>query len=262
MKIRLEILDLPAHDLRAIVDEDALDELADSLREHGQLQPIGVRPTDGDRFEVVYGARRTRAARSLGWTEIEAHVLENATEENTAAKKLIENVQREELTPIEEAYGLLSLIGDGEANVRSLQRQTGKSRDWIRNRLDLLALPEDVQGIVQAGLLGVGVAKALGNIENDEVRKMYLDAAVENGCTADQAAIWANQAQYAATGIGAVLEPPLADGELPPPPQVVEQQYHCFSCGKLHNWRKVNTLVVCGPCQSDIAERRLTNAES
>src|SRR5438445_4373136 len=125
MKILLDQIDLPEHDLRATVDEDALDEPAASLRDHGQRQPIGIRETMNGRYEVVFGARRTRASRLIGWTVIEPNMISNDVHEAYAAKKLIENVQREELTPIEEAYGILALIWAYVADVRSLHRQTG-----------------------------------------------------------------------------------------------------------------------------------------
>lgn len=256
MKIRLADVHLPERDLRAAIDQDSLEELADSLRDHGQLQPIGVVEHNTGSYEVVYGARRTRAAKMIGWDTIEAHIIERTGDDNNAAKKLIENVQRENLTPIEEAYGLLDLIGDGEADVRSLQRQTGKSRDWIKGRLALLDLPDDMQGAVQAGVISLGVARALGTIENDDIRQQYLKYAIENGVTADQAAIWAGQAEFAATGMMTMQHHDQLNTAIASEPQVVDQHYSCFRCAELKSWRQVNTLVLCGPCQNDIATGR------
>lgn len=256
MKLQLLLVDLPDRDLRAAVDEDALDELAASMREVGQLQPIGVKEKTGDRFEVVYGARRTRAAQLIGWQEIEAVLVENNGVDNAHAKKLIENVQRLDMTPIEEAYGLLDLIGDGEINVRRLQQQTGKSREWVRTRLELAEMPEDLQGAVQAGVIGVGVARAFSKIQNETVREQYIKAAVENGCTADQAIVWASQASFAESGIMTMDQIQDHGDNAAPPPQVVDQQYHCFICGQMHSWRRVNTLVICGGCQDVIGTAR------
>lgn len=261
MKISLDLIDLPERDLRAHVNEDALDELAASLRDHGQLQPIGVKKKADDRYEVVFGARRTRAAQLLKWTEIRADEVDETGNSTAHAKKLIENVQRLDMTPIEEAYGLLDLIGDGLVDLRELQRQTGKSRAWLQTRLDLAALPEDLQGAVQAGVIGIGVAKAFGTIKNDDVRDQYLRAAIENGCTADQAHVWASQAQFAESGIMAMDKYASADSLTLQAPQVVDQQYSCFICADLQSWRRVNTLVVCGGCQDAIASGR-TDAAS
>lgn len=256
MKIELSKIDLPQHDLRATVDEDALDELAASLRDHGQLQPIGVKAIENDRYEVVFGARRTRAAILLDWETIEATFVAATTTNNPNASKLIENVQRLDMTPIEEAYGLLDLIGDGEINVRKLQMQTGKSRDWVRNRLDLIDLPEDLQGAIQAGVIGVGVAKAFGSIGNADVREQYVKMAVENGCTTDQAIIWASQAKFAEQGILSMDEIQKNGVDLTQQPQAIDQKYHCFICAELYTWRQINTLVLCGSCQNSIADAR------
>lgn len=256
MQIKLSELRLPTHDLRVTIDADALDELADSLRDQGQLQAIGVRIAGENEYEVVFGARRTRAAKSLGWETIRAEILDEASAETNAAAKLIENVQREALTPIEEGYGLIALIADGETDIRYLQRQTGKSREWIKNRLSLIDLPEDIQSHIQTGELGIAAAKYLGAIDNPEVRATYVKHAIDNGCTADQAKIWAAGAQYAETGLTTMQ---LNEAELErmnTEPQVVDQKYNCFRCAQVKTWRQINTLVLCGPCQEHIANAR------
>lgn len=253
MNIALELIDLPERDLRAHVDEDALDELAASLRDQGQLQAIGVKAKDDGRYEVVFGARRTRAARILHWQEIRADIITENGHGTTQAAKLIENVQREPLTPIEEAYGLLDLIGDGAADVRELQRQTGKSREWIKTRLELAELPEDLQGAVQAGVIGIGVARAFGRIANDDVREQYIRAAAENGCTTDQAAIWANQAEFAATGIMTMQEIQRTGEASIDVSQTEERHYNCFICKGVHSWRRISTVVICGTCIDAVA---------
>lgn len=258
MKISLAKIDLPTKDLRATIDEDALDELADSMRDRGQLQPIGIRATAGDRFEVVFGARRYRAAKLNGWTEIEANITEAHDDENTAADKLIENVQRQDLTPIEEAYGIFELIGDDPPDIRKLQRQTGKSRAWILSRLELIELPEDIQGAVQAGVLGLGVAKALATIENQQVREQYTQHAVDNGCTTDLAQIWANQAKFAEAGIIAVEQLETRNRQILDQSPIAEQHYNCFVCSTSTSWRRVNALMVCGDCQDAVTSNRHT----
>lgn len=258
MKIHVHLIDLPTVDLRAAINDDALDELAASMRDHGQLQPIGVRHADNNRFEVVFGARRTRAAQILLWQEIEAVIVEDRPTATAEALKLIENVQRLDMTPIEEANGLAALIGDDIINVRALQRQTGKSRDWITSRLALLDMPDDLQGAVQAGLLGIGAARALATIDNDEVREQYTLIAVQDGCTTDQATAWAAQAKWAASGIIAMDELEARNIDPTSEPQAIDQQYHCFICTTMHSWRRVNALMVCGTCQEAIATSRLS----
>lgn len=256
MKIELSKIDLPQNDLRATVDEDALDELAASLRDHGQLQPIGVKAIENDRYEVVFGARRTRAAMLLNWKTIEATFVAATTTNNPNASKLIENVQRLDMTPIEEAYGLLDLIGEGEANIRKLQMQTGKSRDWVRNRLDLIDLPDDLQGAIQAGVIGVGVAKAFGQISSPQVREHYVKMAIENGCTTDQAIVWAGQAKYAETGIMTMDEIQRTGSRILDEEPPAQMHYSCFICQDLSNWRRTTSVIICANCQNHLVDHR------
>lgn len=256
MKIPLDLLDLPENELRAAVDHDAVSERADSMRDHGQLQAIGVKKTSGGRYEVVFGATRTRAARVLLWKEIEATIAEERPGVSHNGLKLIENIQRSDLTPIEEAYGLIDLIGDGEIDVRSLQRQTGKSRDWIRNRLALADMPEDLQGAVQAGVLGVGVAKAFATIGNPIVREQYIKAAIDNGCTSEQAVVWAGQAQYAETGIMTMDQIQQTGGRIVDDTPPADMHYLCFICTQTKNWRRIQSVVICAECQHSIVDYR------
>lgn len=256
MKIPLDEITLPEYDLRSDIDEDALDELAASMTEQGQLQPIGVKRKDGGGFEVVFGARRTRAAWLNNWTHIEGNIIDQTETRDANAQKLIENVQRLDLTPIEEAHGIASLIGEGEISVRNLQRQTGKSREWIRTRLDLLTLPDDLQAAVQKKLLSIGVARAFGVIQNRIVRDQYVKMAAENGCTADQAVIWAGQAKFAESGILTMDEIQRTGIDITAASPIVDQHYHCFVCAQLTNWRRINALMICGGCQDAVVKSR------
>lgn len=256
MKIELHLVDLPERDLRAHVDEEALDELAASLRDHGQLQPIGVKITDNDRYEVVFGARRTRAATLLGWYEIDAVLVEDNDRVNSSAAKLIENVQRQDLTPVEESHGLVDLIGDGEIDLRVLQRQTGKSRDWLRTRLDILLMPDDIQATLQTGKISIAVAREFSKIENADIRKQYLSAAIENGCTAELARIWASQAKFSESGMLSADEFKQSQLDTKPEPQIVDQRYLCFICKENHSWRRISFHSVCGGCQEAIVDSR------
>lgn len=256
MNIELTKITLPTKDLRADIDQDALDELADSMRDNGQLQAIGVRQIGDDRYEVVFGARRTRAAQMLDWTTIRAEILTGIDDTNTASQKLIENVQRQDLTPIEEAYGLLELIGDDEPNFRRLQQQTGKSRDWIRNRLELILMPEDLQDAVQTGLLGVGVAKALSIIEDDDLRASYLDYAATNNMTAADARAWASNWQAAATGVAAIQDYERTLEEKTEGMPYVPQLWNCFVCREPRQQTECSMHVICRHCQPTITAGR------
>lgn len=259
MKILIEQIRLPQNDLRANVDEDSIEELAESLRDLGQLQPIGVLRHSGTEYEVVYGARRYRAAKMLGWPTIDATFVEDSDEQTRAAKKLVENVHREALTPTEEAYGLAALMRGDVLTVRELRRRSGKSAEWVKSRLEILEMPEDMQGHVHAGRIGLTVARELAEIENPEVRDQYVQHAVDYGCTADKARQWAQTAHFAEQGIMAAHaadENGIVDT---PEPQFIETKYTCFVCTGQRNYRQINTLAICGTCQEAITQTRYSD---
>lgn len=248
MMIPLSQIRLPEKDLRAYIDADALDELTDSFRDVGQLQAIGVRLVGPEQYEVVFGARRYRAAQILKWPEIRCEISDRPDEENTAAHKLIENVQRQNLSPIEEAYGLLDLVGDDGPNFRELQRQTGKSREWIKSRLELVTMPDDVQHVLQSGAISIGVAKAFATIEDEHLRADYLRHASENQITADDAMRYASHAAAAATGIATMLEHDAEQEATREKMPYAPSLWLCVNCRQQHEQRNCVQIVLCRGC--------------
>ena len=147
---------------RQDVSEDALEELSASIRMHGVLQPILVRPDparDGS-FEIIAGERRWRAAQRAGLHEVPVHVRE-ISDADALAAALIENLQRQDLNPIEEAEGLRRLGEEFGLAQEALATAVGKSRSHVANMLRLLTLPPSVQGDVRRGSLSAGHARAL-----------------------------------------------------------------------------------------------------
>lgn len=144
---------------RRIFDEEKLDELAASIREHGVVQPILVRPVESG-YELVAGERRWRAAQRVGLEKIPAIVRE-FTPEQVMEIALIENLQREDLNPLEEAEAYRTLIEEFKLTQEELARRLGRSRPQISNTLRLLNLPPEVQQRVAAGALSMGHAKVL-----------------------------------------------------------------------------------------------------
>ena len=128
-------------------DEEAMLQLADSIREHGVLQPILVRPIDTDRFQIVAGERRWRASRMAGLTEIPA-VVREMTEDEMMQLAMIENLQREDLNAIEEALGYKLLLDRYDMTQDEVAKRVGKSRPAVANSLRLLNLPEKTAKLV------------------------------------------------------------------------------------------------------------------
>ncbi len=144
---------------RTHFDETALDELAESIRNQGLMQPILVRP-DRDQFEIIAGERRWRAAQRAGLTEVPV-LIKDVREEAVAAMALIENIQREDLNAIEQAHGLQRLIQEFGMTHDAVAQSVGKSRAAVSNLLRLLNLSKPVQDMLTAGLIEMGHARAL-----------------------------------------------------------------------------------------------------
>jgi ParB family chromosome partitioning protein len=145
---------------RTRMDTESLAELALSIREQGVMQPILVRPVDGGRFEIVAGERRWRAAQQAGLREIPA-LVKNVPDQAALAVALIENIQREDLNPLEEAKGLQRLIDEFGLTHDTAAKAVGRSRSAVTNLLRLNALAPPVQEYLLAGALEMGHARAL-----------------------------------------------------------------------------------------------------
>ena len=148
------------HQPRRIVEEAALEELAHSVRARGIVQPIVVRPSAAGSFEIVAGERRWRAAQMAGLDEVPV-VVRDCSDREAAAVALIENIQREDLNPIEEAQGYRSLADEFGLTHQELADTVGRSRSAVSNALRLLDLNEDVRAMVERGELDMGHARAL-----------------------------------------------------------------------------------------------------
>jgi ParB family chromosome partitioning protein len=144
---------------RRDMDPQALEELANSIRTQGIIQPLIVRPA-GDQYEIIAGERRWRAAQLAGLTEVPV-IIRHIPDEAAVAIALIENIQRENLNPIEEAIALERLISEFSMTHQQVADAVGKSRTSVTNLLRLLALPEEVKHMIDSGLLEMGHARTL-----------------------------------------------------------------------------------------------------
>ncbi|QNK39501.1 ParB/RepB/Spo0J family partition protein [Caproicibacter fermentans] len=154
-------------------NEEALQELAESIRQHGVLQPLLVRPIFSGGYQIVAGERRWRAARMAELKEVPAVVREMSDSE-VMQLALIENLQREDLNPLEEAQGYQSLIETYGMTQEEVANTVGKSRPAVANALRLLNLPEEVRGMVEKGVLSAGHARTLLSFPS---RALMMEAA-------------------------------------------------------------------------------------
>ena len=145
---------------RTRMDEASLDELAQSIKEHGVMQPVLVRPVEGGRFEIIAGERRWRAAQRAGLKEVPA-LVKTVPDASALAIGLIENIQREDLNPLEQANGLARLIDEFGLTHDAVAKAIGRSRSAVTNLLRLRELAKPVQEYLMAGKLDMGHARAL-----------------------------------------------------------------------------------------------------
>lgn len=174
-------------------NDEALAELADSIAQHGVLQPLLVRPILGGGYQIVAGERRWRAARMAGVSEVPVLVREMSDSE-VMELALIENLQREDLTPLEEAQGYQALIESYSFTQEEVSKTVGKSRPAVANALRLLHLPEELQALVNAGKLSAGHARTLLSFQDPNEMQKAAKLVIEQGISVRELEKLASQA--------------------------------------------------------------------
>jgi ParB family chromosome partitioning protein len=165
---------------RGDFDEDKMEELTLSIKEKGIIQPVVVRRA-GDRFELVAGERRFRAAQKLGMEQLPALVLEKLSKEGMLELSLIENLQREDLNPIDQARGYKRLLEECGLSQKQLSERIGKDRSSIANTLRLLNLPKAIQGLIASGELSEGHARAILSLSDEGEQKALSKRIIRDG---------------------------------------------------------------------------------
>jgi ParB family chromosome partitioning protein len=178
-EVALHLIEPNPYQPRKEFSAEALTDLVESIRAEGLLQPIVVRPV-GDRFQLIAGERRWRAFQQLKIKSIPARVM-TSSDASSASLALIENLQRADLNPLEEAHGYASLIRDFDLTQDAAAQRVGKGRATVANSLRLLALEAELQGYVGKGLLSVGHAKVLLGVENSPERLLLARRSLEQG---------------------------------------------------------------------------------
>lgn len=165
--IALEAIEVNPYQPRTDFDPEALEELADSIRVQGIIQPVTVRAMGGDRYQLISGERRVQASKRAGLARIPAYVRQ-ANDQQMLEMALIENIQRENLNAVEVALSYQRLISECDLRQEQLGERVGKNRSTINNYLRLLKLPPDIQAALRDKKLTMGHARALINIDNVE----------------------------------------------------------------------------------------------
>ena len=170
---------------RTQFDDEALQELADSIRQLGVIQPVTVRKTDGDKYIIISGERRWRASQIVGLESLPEYIRE-VNDENLHAMALVENIQRQDLNAIEIALGMQRLIEECGLTQEAMADKVGKKRSTVSNYMRLLALPDEVQLALKEGLITMGHAKAIAGV-NSENQLWALKKCIKKGLSVRQA---------------------------------------------------------------------------
>jgi len=162
---------------RTVFDDSKIEELARTIRTHGIIQPIVIREIESGQYEIIAGERRYRAMSKLEWTEVPA-IVRNLSDKETASVALIENLQREELTAIEEALAYQQLIELHELTQEALAQRLGKGQSTVANKIRLLKLPKQVQDAILTKELSERHARALMKVKDEALQLELLQEAI------------------------------------------------------------------------------------
>jgi len=246
-KIRLDQIDRPEEIVRMEIDQGELDELAASIQERGLMQPIEVTPR-GDRFMIVFGDRRYLAHKQLGLLEIMCRV-EDMEDDQVALDRAIENIQRVNLTPFEEAHLYQGLVEKAGLSLDDISRRVRKSPGVVQRRMDIIRMPESFQKALHAGLINVTVAEELWSCPDNAKREYFLDLAVEHGITRDIARSWVGEFKKSRRSGEAAGEEGRGMGS---PYEDTPIFRGCDICKSPVEYKDVKELRVCPHCHDSI----------
>ena len=181
-------------------DVDGLRQLAASIEAHGIIQPITLRKVRASKFQIISGERRFRAAQQAGLTELPAYIRE-ADDQSLLEMALVENIQRQDLNPLEVGMSFRHLMEECDLTQESLAKRVGMGRSSVANFLRMLELPEQLQGMLRAGQLGLGHAKALAGLRGSDAKYTQIalaEKAVEEGVSVRDLERWVKQGGWKA----------------------------------------------------------------
>ncbi|MGN7385964.1 nucleoid occlusion protein [Sporosarcina sp. SAFN-015] len=176
-QVKIDLIKPNKYQPRTIFSEEKIEELARTIHTHGVIQPIVIRKSD-DGYEIIAGERRFRAMKKLGWEEVPA-IIRDLDDKETASIALIENLQREELTAIEEAYAYEKLLELHGLTQEALAQRLGKGQSTVANKLRLLKLPDDIKNSILSKEISERHARALISVKDAELQHKLFKMAIE-----------------------------------------------------------------------------------
>ncbi|MHC4507804.1 MAG: ParB/RepB/Spo0J family partition protein [Planctomycetota bacterium] len=250
-EVALNLLDEPGRPLRENISREDIYNLAQSIATIGLLSPLGVIAHDG-RYEVMFGHCRLLACRLIQHTPVDI-VAYDLDEAQALEQQAAENMVRRDLTPIEEAKALRTMVDIAGATMPDTAKAVGRSVAWVRGRLELLRWPPEILESIQRGELNVSVARELVMIDDEGYRKHYVRCAVESGCTAAQARLWRQDWE---SRFLPLAETHSAGAPLSAPVSPVEPRLSCGVCEEIFPVRATQILQVCDGCLRTLNETK------
>lgn len=246
-QIEIDLIDRPDKLARIEIEDSSISELADSIRERGLQNPIKVAKR-GERYQIVFGDRRVLAYKYLGLGRIEATVVE-ASEADILIDRAIENLQRVDLTPVEEASQYQDLINDGGMSIEEIARKVGKKPGTIERRVTILRWPPEFRDAVHKKLVSMTVAEELLNCGDKGKRSYFLEMAVEHGITAAVARMWVEDWRKSLAPPGPVNVEGRGEGVL-----AFERKVYvgCDLCDAPTEYGDLKHVNVCAECLKEL----------
>jgi len=249
-EVDIDLIDEPEAPARLEVEDDDLYDLAESIAEVGLINPITVKRKENGRYEVIAGHRRLLACKLAGLKKVPVIVSDKA-EERAAEIMITENVARKDMSPIEEAAMLKELSDLKGYGIGALARITGKSKSWVRERLDLLFLRPELQKALHEGKINIKQAKILDKVEDDELRARWLKEAAAGHVTANTLEMWyrtyIEDKEYIESQDDSYLDE-IAERKFEPP------KGQCYICSEKLPYEKLTTIVICKRCKFELTK--------
>lgn len=249
VELEMNMIDPPKDAARMSINEDSIKEMADSIRERGQLQAIRVAAKNG-RYEIIFGHRRFKATESLGRSVIKAVIVE-MSEGEILLDRAVENIQKVDLTPLEEARQYDLLINKLGATFGKIARITGKSPGSVKRSLDILKMSECLQKELHAGRISKTVAEELQQCPDEDYKIYLCQMGADHGVTKDVARLWVDDYKKS------LRTPGDASGGGDPPPFEIESKptyITCYLCAGPVDVLKAEHLTLCKECKGQLRE--------
>lgn len=242
--IKMDMIDRPVKIARETIDPEKVRELAESIRESGLLQPVLLRPSNG-RYEIVAGDRRYLAHKILNLKEIKA-IVKTLDDRETVVVRGIENLQRVDLTPSEEAKTYVVLKEEGGLSLHEIAKKTGKALMTVRRYINFANCPEEVRRVIDRKQISLSTLETLQEIDDPDAFKYHFEMAAANGVTEKVARLWVDD--YIKTKAGEFYNetgsPPQDNLSIEVKPVFMTCEV-CLGACEIH---KVRNLVVCPEC--------------